>query len=72
MGGTTIVPRRPKTKRNKKNFKNRPNFFYFYKSCMTLLYLLIRDFPKLKLNALTVTGMALCVNLGPKSQNLFL
>jgi hypothetical protein len=38
---------------------------------MTLSYLLItQDFPKFDL--LTAKGMALCVNLGPKCQNLFL
>ncbi len=36
---------------------------------MTLLYLLIKDFRKF--DPLTATGMALCVNLGPKCQNLF-
>jgi hypothetical protein len=36
---------------------------------MTLLYLLIIDFPKLDL--LSATQMALYVNLGPKCQNLF-
>ncbi len=37
--------------------------FLFFKSYMTLLYLLIIDFPKF--DPLTATGMALCVNLGP-------
>jgi hypothetical protein len=36
---------------------------------MTSLYLLIIVFPKL--DPLTATGMALCVNLVPKCQNLF-
>jgi hypothetical protein len=33
---------------------------------MTLLYLLILDFPKF--DPSTATGMALCVNLGPQCQ----
>ncbi len=41
----------------------------FLKSYMTLKYLLIIDFPKF--DPLTTTEMALCVNLGPKCQNLF-
>jgi hypothetical protein len=36
---------------------------------MTLKYLLIIDFPKF--DPLTTAEMALCVNLGPKCQNLF-
>jgi hypothetical protein len=47
MGGATIVPHSLKTKRNKKKFQDRPKiFFIFSKSYMTLLYLLIIDFPK--------------------------
>jgi hypothetical protein len=42
----------------------------FFLSYMTLKYLLIIDFPKF--DPLTEAGMALCVNLGPKCQNLFL
>jgi hypothetical protein len=38
------------------------------KSYMTLKYLLIIDFPKF--DPLTAAEMALCVNLGPKFQNL--
>jgi hypothetical protein len=44
-------------------------FFLFFKSYMTLSYLLIIDFPKF--DPLTATGMALCVNPGPKCQNVF-
>ena len=69
MGGATIIPRSLKTTRNEKNFQDRPNIFLFLKSYMTLYYLLIIDFPKF--DPLTATGMALCVNLGPKCQNLF-
>jgi hypothetical protein len=68
MGGATIIPRSPRTTRNEKNFQDRPKFF-FLKSYMTLKYLLIIDIPKF--DPLTTAEMALCVNLGPKSQNLF-
>ncbi len=55
-------------RRMKKIFKiGQKNFFL--KSCMTLKYLLIIDFPKF--DPLTAAEMALCVNLGPKCQNLF-
>ncbi len=70
MGGATIIPRSLKTTRNdKKKFQDRPNFFLFFKSYMTLKYLLIIDFPKF--DPLTAAGMVLCGNLGPKCQNLF-
>jgi hypothetical protein len=65
MGGATIVPRSLKTTRNKKFSKIGPNCLIY----MTLLYRLIIDFPKFE--PLIATGMALCVNLGPKCQNLF-
>jgi hypothetical protein len=65
MGGATIIPRSPKTTRNEKIFQDRPKIFLFFKSYMTLKYLLIIDFPKF--DPLT----ALRVNLGPKCQNLF-
>jgi hypothetical protein len=41
----------------------------FFLSCMTPLYLLIIVFPKF--DPLTVKGMSLCVDFGPKCQNLF-
>ncbi len=69
MGGATIIPRSLKTTQNEKNFQDRPKKFLFLKSCMTLKYLLIIDFPKF--DPLTAAEMALCGNLGPKSQNLF-
>jgi hypothetical protein len=69
MGGATIISRSLKTTRNEKNFQDRPTNFLFFKSYMTLKYLLIIDFPKF--DPLTAAGMALCVNLGPKCQNLF-
>ncbi len=69
MGGATIIPRSLKTTRNEKNFQDRPNKFLFLKSCMTLKYLLILDFPKF--DPLTAAEVALCGNLGPKRQNLF-
>jgi hypothetical protein len=69
MGGATIIPRSLKTTRNEKKFQDRPKFFIFLKSYMNLKYLLIIDFPKF--DPLTAAYMALCVNLGPKCQNLF-
>jgi hypothetical protein len=46
MGGATIIPRSsPRTTRNEKNFQDRPKIFFF-KSYMTLKYLVIIDFPK--------------------------
>jgi hypothetical protein len=69
MGGATIIPRSPKTTRTEKNFQDRPIFILFFKSYMTLKYLLIIDFPKF--DPLTAAEMALCVNLGLKCQNLF-
>jgi hypothetical protein len=69
MGGATIIPGSLKTMRNGKKFQDRPTFFLFFKSYMTLKYLLIRDFPKFY--PLTAEEMALCVNLEPKCQNLF-
>ncbi len=69
MGGATIIPCSLKTTWNKKKFQDRPTFFSFFKSYMTLKYLLIVDFPKF--GPLTAAEMALCGNLGPKCQNLF-
>jgi hypothetical protein len=69
IGGATIIPRSLKTTRNEKTVQVRPKFFLFFKSNMTLKYLLIIDFPKF--DPLTAAEMALCVNLGPKCQNLF-
>jgi hypothetical protein len=66
MGGGRIVPRSLKTKGNKKFLQPRPKIVLFLNH---LLYLLKIFFPKL--DQLTVTGMALCVDLGPKFQNLF-
>ncbi len=63
MGGATIIPHGMKTffKIGKKKF--------FFKSYMSLKYLLIIDFPKF--DPLTAAEMTLCGNLGPKCQNLF-
>jgi hypothetical protein len=69
MGGATIIPRSPRTTRNEKKFQDRPQNFFFFKSYMTLKYLLLIDFPKF--DPLTEAEMALCVNLGTKCQNLF-
>ncbi len=68
MGGATIILRSLKTTRNEKNFQDRPKNFLFFKSYMTLQYLLIIDFPKF--DPLTAAE-TLCLNLGPKCQNLF-
>jgi hypothetical protein len=62
MGGATIIPRSLKTTRNEKKFQDRPKFFLFFKSHMTLKYLLTIDFPKF--NPFTSAEMALCGNLG--------
>jgi hypothetical protein len=69
MGGATIIRVVLGLRGMKKNFKIGQNFFLFLRSYMTLKYLLIIDFPKF--NPLTTAEMALCVNLGPKCQNLF-
>ncbi len=60
MGGARIIPRSLKTTGNEK---------CFFESYMKPLYLLKIVFPKF--DPLTVTGMALCVDLGPKCQILF-
>jgi hypothetical protein len=67
MGGATIIPRSPRTTRNEKIFQDRQKKKKY--SYMTHKYLLIIDFPKI--DPLTAAEMALCVNLGPKCQNLF-
>ncbi len=69
MGGAMIIPRSPRTTRNKKNFQDRPKKILFLKSYMTLKHLLIIDFPKF--DPLKAAEMALLGNLGPKCQNLF-
>ncbi len=61
-----IVPFSLKTKGKNKFVQGRP---ILKKSYITPIYLLIIVFPKL--DPLTATGMAVCVNLGPKCQNLF-
>ncbi len=57
MGGATIIPRSLRTTQNEKNFQDRPTFFLFLKSYMTLKYFLIIDFPKF--DPLTAAEMAL-------------
>jgi hypothetical protein len=69
MGGATIIPRSPRTTGNEKIFKIGQKIFFFFKSYMTLKYLLIIDFRKFE--PLTAAEMALCGNLGPKCKNLF-
>ncbi len=61
MGGGTIVPRSLKTKGNNKFFMLGK---FKKKSYMTPVYLLKIVFPKF--DPLTVTEMALGVDLGPK------
>jgi hypothetical protein len=56
MGGAMIIPRSPRTTRNEKNFQDRPKKFFSKKSCITLKYFLIIDFPKFK--PLTAAEMA--------------
>ncbi len=63
MWGATIISRSLKTTRNENLLK------IFFKSYMTLKFLLIIYFPKF--DPLTAAEMALFGNLGPKCQNLF-
>jgi len=67
MGGGRIVPRSLKTQGNINCFQTRQK--NFLKSYMTPLYFLKLVF--IKFDPLTVTGIALCVDLGPKCQNVF-
>ncbi len=69
MGGATIVLSSLKTTRNKQIFKIVRKFLTKIVHVPFILYLLIVDFPKF--DRLTATGMAFCVNFGPKCQNLF-
>jgi hypothetical protein len=64
MGGGRIIPSSLKTRGNTNFFQPRPKIVCLLKSYMTPLYLLKIVFPKF--DPLTVTGMALCVDLGPK------
>ncbi len=57
MGRAMIIPRSLRTTQNEKKFQERPNFYLFFKSYMTLKYLLIIDFPKF--DPLTSAEMAL-------------
>ncbi len=66
MEGAPIVPHSLETKGNKKNFKIGQ---FKIKSFMNPLHLL--KIVLSKFNPLTATGMALCVNIGAKCQNLF-
>jgi hypothetical protein len=59
MGGGRIIPRSLKTTGNKKCFQKTTR----NKKCF-------QPRPK-KFDSLTVAGMALCADLGPKCQNLF-
>jgi hypothetical protein len=64
MGGGRIIPCSLKTTGNENCFQPRKK--NFFESYMNPLYLLKIVFPKF--DPLTVTGMALCVDLGPKCQ----
>jgi hypothetical protein len=68
IGGGTIFPRSLKTTQNEKICRARSTKYTFF-SFMNPLYESILVFPKF--DPLTATGMALCVSLGPKCQNLF-
>jgi hypothetical protein len=69
MGEGRVIPRSLKTMGNKNCFQPRRKNFLLFKSYKTPLYLQKIVFPKFA--PLTVTGMALCVDFGPKCQNLF-
>ena len=69
MEGATIIPRSLKTTRNEKNFLARSKKYFIFFSFLNPLHEPILVFPKF--DPLTAPGMALCVNLGPKCQNLF-
>ncbi len=68
MGGGRIIPLVLRLQ-GIKIVLNLGKIFYILKSYMTPLYLLKIVFPKF--DPLTVTGTALCVDLGPKCHNLF-
>jgi hypothetical protein len=68
MGGGRIILRSLKTTGNKNCFQSRPKMISL-KIIYDPLYLLKIIFPKF--DPLTVRGMTLCVDLGPKCQNLF-
>jgi hypothetical protein len=69
MGEGKIIRRSFKTTGNQNCFQTRPKVFYLFKSYMTTFYLPKIVFPKF--DPLTVTGLALCVDLGPNCQNFF-
>jgi hypothetical protein len=68
MGGATVIPRSLKTTRSEKKIVElgQKNCFF---SFMNSLYGPILVFPKF--DPLTAPGLALCVDIGPKCQNLF-
>ncbi len=69
IGGGTIFPRSPRTTGNEKIFSARSKKYFFNFLFMNPLYELILVFSKF--DPLTAPGMALFVNLWPKSENLF-
>jgi hypothetical protein len=69
IGRGTIFPRSLKTTQNEKKFRARSKHYFLFFSFMNPLYDPILVFPKF--DPLTVSGMALCVDLGPNCQILF-
>ncbi len=69
IGRGMIFPRSPRTTWNEKKFWARSKKYFFIFLFMNPLYELILVFSKF--HPLTAPGVALCVNLGPKCQNLF-
>jgi hypothetical protein len=69
IGGGTIFPRSLKTTQNEKNFEPGKIIFFVFFPFMNPLYEPILVFPNFDL--LTASGMALCVDLGPKCPILF-
>ncbi len=70
LEGGTIFPRSLKTTQNEKKMLARSKHFFIF------FYLFINPFYEptlvfLKFDPLTASGMALCVDLGPKCQIIF-
>jgi hypothetical protein len=64
----TIVPLNLETEGNKKFVQGRPKKNFSFKLYMTIF---AKNSFFFKFDPLTATGMALCVDPGPKCQNLF-
>jgi hypothetical protein len=67
-GRRWIIPRSLKTTGNKNCLKHRLKFFLFFKIIYDPFTFAKNSFSKIPV---TVTGMVLCVDLGPKCHNLF-